>query len=59
MSGISGVMTFVLLIVVSPVILMMIANPWTFPVELAVGWAVLAAVVTPVGWSWFRRHNVT
>jgi hypothetical protein len=59
MGGIPGFITFVFLIVVSPVILMMIANPWSFPVELAVVWGVLATVATPVAWSWFRRHNVT
>ena len=59
MSGMVGFMTFVFLIVVSPVLLMMIANPWTFPVEGAVTWGVLATVATPVAWSWFRSHNVT
>lgn len=58
MSGMAGFMTFVFLIVVSPVLLMMIANPWSFPTPLAVGWAIVAALGTPVVWSWFRRHNV-
>ena len=58
MSGMVGIMTFVFLIVVSPVLLMMIANPWSFPVALAIGWGLVAAVGTPVVWAWFRRHNV-
>uniref|UniRef100_A0A831UE72 Uncharacterized protein n=1 Tax=Geobacter metallireducens TaxID=28232 RepID=A0A831UE72_GEOME len=58
MSGMAGFMTFVFLIVVSPVLLMMIANPWSFPVSLAVGWAIVAAGGTPVLWSWFRHHHV-
>jgi len=58
MSGMAGFMTFVFLIVVSPVLLMMIANPWSFPVSLAIGWAIGAAVGTPVVWAWFRRHGV-
>ncbi|MRR37331.1 hypothetical protein EG829_22290 [bacterium] len=59
MSGMVGFMTFVFLIVVSPLLLMLIANPWSFPANVAAGWTIVAAVGTPVVWSWFRRHNET
>ena len=57
MNGMTGVMTFVFLILVSPVLLMIMANPSAFAAEVAVSWAVIASVATPVGWSWFKRHG--
>lgn len=55
MKSLLGVMTFIFLIIIAPVFLIAIGASWTFA-SILVGWSVVAAVATPLGWAWYRRH---
>lgn len=55
MKSLLGVMTFIFLIIIAPVFLIAIGASWNFASILA-GWSVVAAVATPLGWAWYRRH---
>lgn len=55
MNTLLGVMTFVFLIIIAPVLLIAIGASWSFA-SILFGWSVVAAVAAPIGWAWYRRH---